>query len=346
MARATGVITSAPKKPLTSPPTSRSPISSINPRCEAAPPVAGKAPSGRRSRWRQRRRRRPRQPWRPRLSRLACSSSSTSSLGRPAGSAPSDDPERKRQADARCRTPDGVAPATISPEASSTVAVHEHAARQERDERRDQRRGPGSTTPCSTASNVSAETAIADRTGTGTVIVWRPRATSDELVPTSTQAGGNRHVAGVGPQDQAEPDRHRHVAEQGDGVAVAGGIALMRSADAAHQPARPRPARPRPRAGRAPRSDQGAARRRASGSTRSSPRRARPNAIISVVGSTTTRGSRTPLAAASGRRCAARLRPSRGAPNAAGRRPRLEAGRCPAGPHRAHNAQARHDHTP
>ena len=182
----------------------------------------GRAPSGRREvDARQRRRRRPRRAMAP-TSRAGSPArrASTSSLGRPASSTPATIPNASRSS---CTLPNTrrLAPATISPEASSTVAVVSTPPGRNVTSGAISARSPGSAIPCSTASNVSAETAIADRTGTSTVSVWRPRATSTSVPDEHAEAGGNRHVAGGRLQDQAEPDRHRHVAEQGDGVAVA-----------------------------------------------------------------------------------------------------------------------------
>ena len=118
--------------------------------------------------------------------------------------------------------------------------------------------------------------------------------------PTRTpRPGAIATSLGVGWRMRQSADRHHRVGDDRHRPPRGAG-ASCGSASAGGGPRRvpPRRARPRRRARRARRSDRAGASRRAAGSTRSVADRARPNAMISAVGSTTTRASPASFAAA------------------------------------------------
>ena len=77
-----------------------------------------------------------------------------------------------------------LAPATISPEASSTVAVVSAAPGRNVTSGAMRARSPGSAAPRLTASNASAETIVAEITGASTVSDGRSRV-ARMITPTS-----------------------------------------------------------------------------------------------------------------------------------------------------------------
>ena len=77
-----------------------------------------------------------------------------------------------------------LAPATISPDASSTVAVVSAAPGRNVTSGAISARRPGSAAPCWTASKASADTSVAESTGTSAASAGRSRVTS-RIVPTS-----------------------------------------------------------------------------------------------------------------------------------------------------------------
>ena len=222
---------------------------------------------------------------------------STDSLGNPASSTPATIPNASSKS---CTLPNTsrLAPATISPEASSTVAVVSTPPGRNVTSGAIRVRSPGSAAPRLTASKLSAETAIAESTGTSTVSVWRPRGGQHEGSDQYAEAGRDRHVRRGRLQYEAESDRHRRIPEHGDRRAVA----------RRHRTDVPQAAQP---LGRLDGASLGlvdelveggdliqAQRTRELGIDSIVAQPARPKAIMSAVGRTTMRASCAPLAAA------------------------------------------------
>ena len=168
-----------------------------------------------------------------------------------------------------------LAPATISPDASSTVAVVSTPPGRNVTSGAISVRSPGSAAPRLTASKVSAETTIADRIGHE-----HGQRPAGRAQPARTPRRARRSPPrsptsrGVGCRTRQSPTVITAYASTVTTAPCRGGIARMRSQPA--QPVRRLDLAALglvPRARRARRSGRGAARPRTAGSTRSSPSR-------------------------------------------------------------------------
>ena len=240
------------------------------------------------------------EPWRPPAEQVrAARRRPRASLGSPASSTPATIPNASSSSWTLPKT-SRLAPATISPDASSTVAVVSTPPGRNVTSGAMSVRSPGSAAPCLTASKVSADTTIAEhdrderRSGSGGLARMSTNAPTSAPRPAAIS-----HVARRRLQDQAESDRHCGVSDQRDGrcrtAPASGGCAS--------------PAQPLRRLNLAPlglghelverRDLVEPQRARELGIDSIVAQPARPNAMISAVGSTTMRASCAPLAARS-----------------------------------------------